>query len=102
MFWMLVAEVMVPLVICHEYVVAPAGPLAVLPVEFAQTCAGVGVMAGVAGLALMVTLTLFEAEQPAPLVTVRLSSTGPEAPAVYVMVWMLVAEVIAPLMIDQA
>src|SRR5438067_1309653 len=47
MVWILVAEVIVPFTICHEYVVAPPGPLALLPVELAQTCAGVGVMAGV-------------------------------------------------------
>src|SRR5438067_335977 len=39
--------VMEPLVIDQEYVVAPAGPLAALPVELAQTCAGVGVIGGV-------------------------------------------------------
>src|SRR3954470_22897767 len=64
MVWMLVAEVIVPLRIDHAYVVAPAGPAAVLPVEFAQTCAGVGVIVGGVGLALMVTLTVFDAEQP--------------------------------------
>src|SRR5213078_2662927 len=102
MVWMLVAEVIEPLTIDQAYVVAPAGPAAELPVELAQTDAGVGVMVGVAGLALMVTLTVFVAEQPAALVTTRVRSTVPEAPAVYVMVWMLVAEVIAPLTIDQA
>src|SRR5204863_8500035 len=58
MVWMLVAEVIVPLTIDQAYVVAPAGPAAELPVEFAQTCAGVGVMVGVAGLALMVTVVV--------------------------------------------
>jgi hypothetical protein len=74
--------VIVPLVIDHAYVVAPAGPLAWLPVEFAHTCAGAGVMVGVDGLALMGTLTVVCAEQLAPLVTVRVRSTMPEAPAV--------------------
>ena len=79
---MFVAEVIVPFTIDQAYVVAPAGPAAELPVELAQTCAGVGVMVGVAGLALMVTLTVFVAEQVAPLVTVNVRSTVPEAPAV--------------------
>ena len=82
MVWMFVAEVMVPLVIPHEYVVAPAGPVAVLPVEPAQTPLADGVIVGAAGLATMVTLVPFEAEQPLPLVTVRVRSTVPEEPAV--------------------
>ena len=53
-----------------------------MPVELAQTCAGVGVMVGVAGLALMVTLTVLLAEQPEALVTTSVRSTVPEAPAV--------------------
>ena len=60
---MLFAEVIVPLTIDQAYVVAPAGPAAELPTELAQTCAGVGVMVGVAGLALMVTLAVLLAEQ---------------------------------------
>src|SRR5258705_5466284 len=99
---MLVAEVIVPLTIDHAYVVAPAGPAAELPVEPAQTCAGVGVMVGVAGLAVMVTLTVFVAEQPAALVTTRVRSTVPEAPAGYVIVWMFVAEGIVPFTVDHA
>ena len=39
-------------------------------------------MVGVAGLALMVTLTVLLAEQLEALVTVRLRVTEPEAPAV--------------------
>ena len=78
---MLVAEVIVPLTIDQAYVVAPAGPSAVLPVELAQTCAGVGVMVEV-GVGLMVTLTVLLAEQPDALVTTRVRSTVPEAPAV--------------------
>src|SRR5437763_16998285 len=101
MVWMLVAEVIEPLRIDKAYVVAPAGPSAVLPVELAQTWAGLGVMVGVAGLALMVTLTVLLAEQPAALVDVRGGPTVPDAPAVEVMVWMVVAEVIEPLTIDQ-
>ena len=86
MVWMFVAEVIVPLMIDQAYVVAPAGPDAELPVELAQTCAGVGVMGGMAGLGLMVTLTVFVAEQVDGLVTVKVRPTVPEAPAVYVMV----------------
>src|SRR6185503_20264582 len=69
MFWMLLAEVIVPFTIDHAYVVAPAGPAAVLPVEFAQTCAGVGVIVGVAGLALTVNVAVVCA-LPAALVKV--------------------------------
>jgi hypothetical protein len=83
---MLVAEVIVPFTIDHAYVVAPAGPLAEFPVEFAQTCAGAGVIVGVAGLALMVTLTVLLAEQPAAFVTTSVRSTVPAVPAVYVIV----------------
>src|SRR3954451_8195858 len=50
---------------------------------------------------LLGTLAVLLAEQPAALVTTRVRSVVPEAPAVYVMVWMLVAEVIVPLTIDQ-
>jgi hypothetical protein len=99
---MLVAEVIEPLTIDHAYVVAPAGPAAELPVEFVQTCAGVGVIVGVVGLALMFTLTVLLAAQPAALVTTSVRSTVPEAPAVYVMVGRFVAEVIVPLTIDHA
>ena len=99
---MLAADVIVPFTIDHAYVVAPAGPAAVLPVEFAQTCAGVGVIVGVVGFALIVTLTVFVAEHPEPLVTTSVRSVVPEAPAVYVMVWMFVADVIVPFTIDQA
>src|ERR1041385_939564 len=67
MFWMLVAEVIVPLVIDQAYVVAPAGPLAVLPTEFGQTLAGVGVMVGVAG-ALTVSVAAVVVELPQELV----------------------------------
>src|SRR5258705_1934767 len=102
MVWMWVAELIELWTIDQAYVVAPAGPAAELPVEPAQTCAGVGVMVGVAGLALMVTLTVFVAEQPAALVTTRVRSTVPEAPAVYVIVWMFVAEVIVAFTVDHA
>ena len=77
-----VAEVIVPFTIDQAYVVAPPGPLAWLPVEFAQTCAGVGVIVGVAGFALIVIQTVFEAEQPAALVMVTVRQTVPDAPAV--------------------
>ena len=77
---MFVAEVIVPLVIDHAYVVAPAGPLAVLPVDDAQTADAV--IAGVDGFALIVTLVLFVAEQLDELVTVNVRPTVPDAPAV--------------------
>jgi hypothetical protein len=99
---MFVAEVIAPFTIDHAYVVAPAGPAAELPVEFAQTCAGVGAIVGVVGLALIVTLTVFVAEQAAAFVTTSVRSTVPDAPAVYVIVWMFVAEVIVPFTIDHA
>src|SRR6476619_3992678 len=102
MVWMLVAEVIEPLTIDQAYVVAPAGPAAELPVELAQTCAGVGVMVGVAGVGLMVTLTVLLAEQPDAFVTTSVRPTVPEAPALYVMVWIFVAEVIVPFTIDHA
>jgi hypothetical protein len=102
MFWMFVAEVIVPFTIDQAYDVAPAGPSAVLATELAQTCAGFGVMAGIAGLALMVTLTVFVAEQPDAFVTASVRSTVPVAPAVYVMFSMFVAEVIVPFTIDHA
>jgi hypothetical protein len=83
---MFVAEVIVPFTIDHAYVVAPAGPAAELPVELAQTCAGVGVIVGVVGFALIVTLTVFVAGQPDPFVTTSVRSVVPVAPAVYVIV----------------
>ena len=78
---MFAALVIVPPLIDHAYVVAPAGPLAVLPVELAHVEAGV-VIAGVAGLALIVTLAVFVAGQPDAFVTVRVRPTVPDAPAV--------------------
>ena len=42
-FW---PAVIVPPVIDHEYVDMPVGPVAVLPVEFAQTCVAAGVIGG--------------------------------------------------------
>jgi hypothetical protein len=79
---MLVAEVIVPFTIDHAYVAAPAGPLAVFPTELAQTCAGVGVIVGVAGLGLMGMFEVLFAEQPDALVTTSVRSTVPVAPAV--------------------
>jgi len=81
MVWMFVALVIVPPLIDHAYVVAPAGPLALLPVDPVHAAAGV-VIAGVAGLALIVTLTEFVAAQPNAFVTVSVRPTEPEAPAV--------------------
>jgi len=59
-------------------------------------------VARVAGEGLIATWTLLEAEHPPGLVTVRVNVTLPEAPAVYVIVWMLVALVMVPLVMDQA
>ena len=59
----------------------PAGPAAVLPVELAQTCAGVGVIVET-GTGLMVTLTVSLSEQPNEFVTTSVRSTVPVAPAV--------------------
>src|ERR1043165_8164075 len=103
MVWMFVAEVIVPLplVIDQASVVAPAEPLAWLPVEFAQTCAGGGVIVGDAGFALIGTFVEFEAEQPEAFVTTSVRPTVPEAPAVYVMLCVFVGEVIVPFTIDQ-
>ena len=56
--------------------------LAVSPAELAQTEAGEGVMSGVAGLSLMVTLVLLVAEQFDPLVTCSEIPTVPDVPAV--------------------
>ena len=53
-----------------------------MPVEFAQTVAGVGVIVGVDGFVLMVTFAVFVAEQPAPFVTTSVRSTVPDGPAV--------------------
>jgi hypothetical protein len=65
-----VALVGVPLTIDHEYVAAPAGPLAAFPVEFAFTLLG-AVITGVAGLAFTVTVVADDAalEQPFAVTT---------------------------------
>src|SRR6266567_693228 len=99
---MLVALVIVPLLIDQAYVVAPAGPLAELPVELAHTWAGDGVMAGGAGVGLTVTFAELLAVQPEALLTVSASEVVPAEPAVHVIVWMFVALVIVPLVIDHA
>jgi len=52
-----------------------------LPVEAAQTALA-AVIAGVAGLALIVTFVELVAEHPAAFVTVSVRPTVPEAPAV--------------------
>ena len=57
----------VPPVIDHAYVVAPAGPEAVLPGEAVQTLAVGVVIVGVAGFALIAVVVLLEAEQPEAL-----------------------------------
>ena len=92
---------MEPLAIDHEYVVAPAGPVAVLPVELAHTAGDDGVIVGVAGLAFTVTFALFVAEQPAALVTVSVSVVVPATPAVQVTVCAVCPPVMMPLVIDQ-
>jgi hypothetical protein len=61
-----------------------------------------GVMVGMAGMALIVTAAEFAAVQPEAVVTVRFSVTLPVAPAVYVTFCAFEAEVIVPLLIDQA
>ena len=72
----------VPPVTVHAYVVAPAGPEAVLPGEAVQTLA-VGVeIVGVAGFALIAVVVLFEAEQPDAFVTTSVRLTLPDDPAV--------------------
>ena len=80
---MFAAEVIVPPVIVQAYVVAPAGPEAVFPVESAQTPpAGTPVIVGVAGFALIVAEALLVAEQPEAFVTTSVRFTLPEEPAV--------------------
>src|SRR5205807_2047544 len=69
--------------------------------ELAQTEAGVGVIVGVAGKALIGTFDVLEAEQPDEFVTVSVRSAVPLAPAVYVTVCEFVPDVIVPLTIDQ-
>src|SRR5687767_9355536 len=98
---MFVALVMVPLVIDHAYV-APAvtGTLATSPVVFGHVAVRDEIV-GV-GLGLIGTLTVLLAEQEKPLVTTSVRSAVPEAPDVYVMVWMFVAEVIVPFTMDHA
>src|SRR5437764_9423167 len=92
---------MLPLAIDQKYVVAPAGPSAVLPVEPAHTAAAAGVIVGVAGFAFTTTLALFVAEQPAALVTVSVSVVVPATPAVQVTVCAVCPPVMMPLAIDQ-
>ena len=91
---------MEPLAIDHEYVVAPAGPVAVLPVELAHTAGDDGVIVGAAGLAFTVTFALFVAEQPAAFVTVSVNVAVPADPAVHVTVCAVCPAVIVPLVID--
>src|SRR5438067_2032378 len=93
--------VMLPLVIDHEYVVAPPGPLAVLPVEPAHTAGAAGVIVGVAGFEFTVTSAVFVAEQPAAFVTVSVSVVVPAGPAVHVTVCAVCPPVMLPLVMDQ-
>ena len=80
---MFAAEVIVPPVIDHAYVVAPAGPDAVFPVESAQTPpAGTPVIVGVAGGGLIVAEAQFVALQPDAFVTTSVRFTLPVEPAV--------------------
>ncbi len=55
-----------------------------------------------AGIGLIGTFTVFDAEQPSTFVTTSVRPTFPVAPAVYVIVWVFVALVIVPFVIDQA
>src|SRR5438552_2512314 len=90
---------MMPLVNDHEYVVAPAGPSAVLPVEPAHTAGAAGVSVGVAGFEFTGTSALFVAEQPAAFVTVSVSVVVPAGPAVQVTVCAVCPPVMLPLVI---
>ena len=77
-----VPPVIVPLVMLQLYV-APTPALATeatLPVEPLAALAGAVIVAF--GLGAMVTLAVFEAEQPEALVTTSVRPTVPEAPAV--------------------
>ena|SRR5437867_2376949 len=58
---MFVALVIVPLTIDHAYVVAPAGPLALLPVELVVTKAG-AVIVGTAGVGFTVNTAVVSAK----------------------------------------
>ena len=82
---MFVALVIVPPVIDHAYVVAPAGPLAVFPVALLQTVDG-AVMLGVAGEVVTVMWVELVAVQPVSLPTVSVSVVVPAEPAVHVIV----------------
>ena len=62
MFCVPFPPVIVPVVIVQAYPENPPGPLAVLPVEPAQTELEPGVTVGVAGSALTVTLVVLGAE----------------------------------------
>jgi hypothetical protein len=75
---MFVAEVIVPFAIDQAYIVAPAGPDAELPVEFAQTSAGVGVMVGGVGVTeiSLVAALLLSVPSFTTNVTVRVSALG--------------------------
>src|SRR5262245_3688439 len=64
--------------------------------------AGVGVIVGVEGAGLIVTLIVDEDWHPAALVIVRWRSVVPEAPAVYVTLCPVVEPWVEPLVIDQA
>src|SRR5262249_13557068 len=99
--WRLFALVIVPFVMDQSHAPA-AGPEAVLPDAFAHTEAGVGVIVGAPGFAVMGTLTVFEAEQLEPFVTTSVRPTLPDAPAEYVIVWTFAALVMVPFTIDQA
>ena len=73
-----------------------------LPVEFAHAVAGTHVIVGAAGGAEIGTATAFDCEHPDAFVTVRLRTTLPLAPAVYVIDCRFVALVIVPLEIVHA
>src|SRR5437764_4288953 len=72
---MLVGALVVRVSIVRSLFVLPAGPAAVTLFPYTTLFRSVGVMVGTAGLALMVTLAVLLAEQPAGLVTTSVRPT---------------------------
>jgi hypothetical protein len=92
--WLLVADVIRPLVIDQAYAAPAVSVEALLPVDPAQTEGGAAMVQS--GPEVIVTSLLHSFEQP-PAITLTLSPTAPEDPAVKVIDWMLIADVISPL-----
>jgi hypothetical protein len=92
--WLLVADVIRPLVIDQAYAAPAVSVEALLPVDPAQTEGGAAMVQS--GPEVIVTSLLHSFEQP-PAITLTLSPTAPEDPAVNVIDWMLIADVISPL-----